>query len=104
MGNFSATSREAASKVEEFITEVNDVFGDDKDIKHAFALRLAKHPWFEENGQEVRYQPGKNLISISSVSRAQQIVKGKSKGWGDDGGFGSWPGGGSNEVSWGYQG
>jgi len=52
------------------VTEVNQVLGDDRSAKHAFAMQLAKHPWIADNKFEVRYQPGKNVIVVARTPGA----------------------------------
>jgi len=55
------------NKVHALVQEVNEVLGQDRNAKHAFAIQLAKHPWFGQNGYEVRFQPSKNLVSCVAV-------------------------------------
>lgn len=67
----------STGKVATLVAEVNTVLGDDRSAKHTFAMQLAKHPWVLENGFEVRYQPGKNLICVTRPSEvAEQLAQG----------------------------
>lgn len=75
-------------KVQALMGEVNGVLGDDKSAKHAFAMQIARHPWFRENGQEVRYKPSSNLIEVSKIQGHGAMLKGKGKG-GPPGGDGT---------------
>jgi len=70
-------------KVQGLVAEVNGVLSEDKSAKHAFAMQIAKHPWFRENGQEVRYKPSQNLIEVSKLQGHSLKGKGKDKGKGD---------------------
>lgn len=63
--NEAATGESTWDKVHRFIDEVNTVLGEDRNSKHSFAMQLAKQDWFIQNQLEVRYQPGRNSISIS---------------------------------------
>merc|ERR1712039_911503 len=72
VANFSASPKDAAAKVETFIKEANAVFGNDHEVKQSFAQRLSNHPWFDDNGQGIRYDRSKNQITISSLSAKQQ--------------------------------
>merc|ERR1712224_188729 len=85
-----APQPEVIAKVQSFVSEVNDVLGQDRGAKHAFSMRLAQEPWFAENGQEVRYKPGKNFLSVGGPNdeaadpkRARMeeasVLKGKGK-------------------------
>ncbi|CAK0841265.1 unnamed protein product [Prorocentrum cordatum] len=70
-------------KVQSLVAEVNGVLSEDKSAKHAFAMQIAKHPWFSENGQEVRYKPSQNLIEVSRSLKGKGKGKGMDKGKGD---------------------
>jgi len=52
-------------KVATLAAEVNSVLGADRSAKHAFAMQLAKNQWIMENGFEVRYKPGQNLVVVT---------------------------------------
>jgi len=53
------------AQVAETVAEANQVLGDDRTAKHAFAMQLAKHWWIVQNGYEVRYAPGKNQVAVA---------------------------------------
>jgi len=57
-------------KMRALMQEVNEVLGTDRSAKHAFSMELAKHPWFDENAFEVRYQPSRNRLGISAKNAA----------------------------------
>jgi len=74
LGAFNDLAHSPASsqdgQMSALVTEVNQVLGDDRSAKHAFAMQLAKHPWIADNKFEVRYQPGKNVIVVARTPGA----------------------------------
>mmetsp|Transcript_4387 Transcript_4387/g.8859 ORF Transcript_4387/g.8859 Transcript_4387/m.8859 type:complete len:249 (+) Transcript_4387:3-749(+) len=70
--NSPAVGQSASDKVTSLMAEVNSVLAEDRSAKHSFAMQIAKHPWFEAMGLEVRYQPGKNQITVSASAQQWQ--------------------------------
>merc|ERR1712107_584811 len=62
----------------------------DRNSKHAMSLQLAKQDWFSNHHLEVRYQPGRNTISI--VQAGSTGMGGGSGGGMCKGGMGMWHG------------
>lgn len=77
--NPRASAQVTTERVTSLVGEVNAVLGEDRNAKHSFAMQLAKQPWFADNGLEVRYQPGKNLIAVSQSAQQWQDISRKRK-------------------------
>lgn len=77
------TGESMVFRMRALMQEVNEVLGTDRSAKHAFSMELAKHPWFEANGYEVRYQPSRNRLGISAKNNTDAADDGA---WGPDAG------------------
>jgi len=54
--------------IRSLVQEVNNVLAGEIEALQQFGWSLRKHPWFNENGQQVRWQHSKNRINISKIS------------------------------------
>lgn len=75
LSNLPPSSQDAQVAV--LVSEVNEILGADRSAKHAFAMQLARHPFFDQQKFEVRYQPGKNQIIVArpGAQHVPQVVQ-----------------------------
>jgi len=66
----SSTEEEMLRKVRLFVSEADSILAEGREEKDGLAQTLGKHPWFAENGQEVRYDRATNVLSLAVLGAA----------------------------------
>eukprot|EP00419_Tripos_fusus_P052576 CAMPEP_0172808932 /NCGR_PEP_ID=MMETSP1075-20121228/7963_1 /TAXON_ID=2916 /ORGANISM="Ceratium fusus, Strain PA161109" /LENGTH=465 /DNA_ID=CAMNT_0013648125 /DNA_START=19 /DNA_END=1416 /DNA_ORIENTATION=- len=76
----SLGSEEMILKVYEFITEADQILGDhfSREEKRGLSVALGQHPWFVNNGYEVRYLKLKNSLSLEVIEEAEPAPRSRS--------------------------
>ncbi|CAE8616446.1 unnamed protein product [Polarella glacialis] len=72
----SSDGSEMIDKVKAFLADVGNVLGSNRAGKHAFSVKLARHPWFAENGYEVRFKPSAGIIEVHLSAAGRQMLSG----------------------------
>ncbi|CAJ1403450.1 unnamed protein product [Effrenium voratum] len=69
------------AEVKQCLDEAVKAFGDDRaarQAKQAFAVQLARHPWFAQTGYEVRFRPAAGTVELG-LSAAARALKRKAQ-------------------------